>query len=125
MLIKLLKFAGVTTEWIYRTRGFEKNGAWPSGSGGGERGISNHSGGGQARWAFRAAVGDLEVTEYITRVCHGRWSEKTVHPSTWLQPKQDSRFMPDYQSLLIQIEVLVQLVLHCPFWKHVTIGMQY
>ena len=102
----------MTTEWIYRARGLEKNGAWPLG------------GGGQARWAFRAAVGNLEVTEYITRVCHGRWSEKTVHPSTWLQPKQDSRFMPDYLSLLIQIEVLVQLVLQCPFWKHVTFGMQ-
>ena len=99
----------MTTGWIYRARGLEKNGAGPLGGGGGERGISNHRGGGQARWAFRAAVGDLEVTEYIAHVCHGRWSDRTAHPSTWLRPKQDSRFMPDYQSLFIRIEVLMQL----------------
>ena len=32
----------------------EKNGAGPSGGGGGERGIFKHGGQGQARWAFRA-----------------------------------------------------------------------
>ena len=34
--------------------GLEENGAGPSGRGGGERGIFNHRGRGQARWAFRA-----------------------------------------------------------------------
>ena len=37
-----------------RARSLEENGAGPSGSGGGERGIFNHRSRGQARWAFRA-----------------------------------------------------------------------
>ena len=37
-----------------RAKGLEENGAGPSGGGGGERGIFNHRGQGQARWAFRA-----------------------------------------------------------------------
>ena len=46
-------------EDLYRTapgraKGLEENGAGPSGSGGGERGIFNHRGQGQAHWAFRA-----------------------------------------------------------------------
>ena len=37
-----------------RAKGLEENGAGPSGGGGEERGIFNHRGQGQARWAFRA-----------------------------------------------------------------------
>ena len=37
-----------------RARGLEENRAGPSGGGGGKRGIFNHSGLGQACWAFRA-----------------------------------------------------------------------
>ena len=40
-----------------RAKGVEKNGAGPSGGGGGgERGIFKHRGQGQARWAFRAWI---------------------------------------------------------------------
>ena len=39
-----------------RAKGLEKNGAGPSGGGGGERGIFKHRGQGQARWAFSAWI---------------------------------------------------------------------
>ena len=72
-----------------RAKGLEKNGAGPSGGGGGERGIFKHRGQGQARWAFRAwgSGGDG-----IYRA-HGPFEREdgaSVHLAT-----TEARFMPD------------------------------
>ena len=70
---------------IYRAKGLEENGAGPSGGGGGERGILNHRGQGQA--LDLQSLG-IWVTEYIARIHSGDGA--SVHLAT-----TEARFMPD------------------------------
>ena len=71
-----------------RANGLEENGAGPSCSGGGERGIFKHRGQGQARWAFRAYGSGSDA-----RRRSGPFEKEdgaSVHLAT-----TEARFMPD------------------------------
>ena len=73
-----------------RAKGLEKNGAGPSGGGGGgERGIFKNTGQGQARWAFRAWISGGHGI-YRAHHAAGCSRGRTAHLSTWQRPKQNS-----------------------------------
>ena len=78
-----------------RAGGLEENGAGPSGGEGGERGIFNRRGWGEAHWAFRAWKSGVDgIHVYRTHTPRAVGARRRHGTSVHL-PTTEARFMPD------------------------------